>query len=836
MTGIRLHPNTLIFTGAVTGYQYAVELKGGYFVVEIAPGGSLTATAVDGRALILDNGGAITNEAGAYIRGNTGIYVSGSLAKITNAGEIGSFVSTGRCSVGVELKAGGRIDNLATGSIDVKSAYEGVGVEIAVVAGSLSNLGDINACGAQSVGVWLGNGGIVTNDGKIGEVGAYSSPAGYGALSGVAVQLSKGGTVTNESAGQIVAQGLSAISASGGQTTITNAGTISATALAPLGDRQAVTISIASAGAVIDNLKGGVILSADERAIYCAGAHAAITNAGAISGAVELHAGGMIANQTGGTIEGRYAAIFLGYPGQASGGGGVLTNAQGAQVGGDSGVFAAGGVASVTNWGTILGNLAVAPRFGDGVSLTAGGSVVNHGGGVITGARYGIYIQGGPGTITDAGTITGFCDAIRFAGSGANLLRLKTGAVVNGAVIGSTAMGATNTLVLRGAGSVSSPFSNFETLFVAATGQWSLGGVQAFGATTVSTGILKITAQLTTAIDENAAAVVAIAGNATLGLDGASTLSGVTRGAGTLALTGGVTTIASGAALSVEYWTTTATAVTLEEALTYSGAFAAGAGAIVYGSAGSLTLTGVASFTGATTAGGNALIDDATTIVRGLTIAGRAGFINEGSVTESVASVTLGDALGHMVLLVNEATAIWDIADDSGVALGRSPDSAIVNFGLFKKTDGSGVSVIAPDIDNENRVRVSQGTLDFAGSVTGAGVDTIVGVATLEFDSCVASAQTIDFTGTAGRLDLGSPKMFCGALSGFDTVGSYDAVELLGSWSISGYTQNGAAQGALTLSDGTQTANLTFDGAYSKTLFHAAVGSGHTTITYDAVT
>jgi len=61
-------------------------------------------------------------------------------------------------------------------------------------------------------------------------------------------------------------------------------------------------------------------------------------------------------------------------------------------------------------------------------------------------------------------------------------------------------------------------------------------------------------------------------------------------------------------------------------------------------------------------------------------------------------------------------------------------------------------------------------------------------------------------------------------------------VELLGSWSISGYTQNGAAQGALTLSDGTQTANLTFDGAYSKTLFHAAVGSGHTTITYDAVT
>jgi hypothetical protein len=42
--------------------------------------------------------------------------------------------------------------------------------------------------------------------------------------------------------------------------------------------------------------------------------------------------------------------------------------------------------------------------------------------------------------------------------------------------------------------------------------------------------------------------------------------------------------------------------------------------------------------------------------------------------------------------------------------------------------------------------------LDFGGAVTGAGTDTISGASTLEFDSTLASTQTIDFTGSGGTL------------------------------------------------------------------------------------
>ena len=65
-----------------------------------------------------------------------------------------------------------------------------------------------------------------------------------------------------------------------------------------------------------------------------------------------------------------------------------------------------------------------------------------------------------------------------------------------------------------------------------------------------------------------------------LSLSGTNSLSGSTGGAGTLALTGGDTTFATGAALTTSAWSLTGsgTTATLGEALTYAGAFSAGAG------------------------------------------------------------------------------------------------------------------------------------------------------------------------------------------------------------------------------------------------------------------
>jgi hypothetical protein len=127
---------------------------------------------------------------------------------------------------------------------------------------------------------------------------------------------------------------------------------------------------------------------------------------------------------------------------------------------------------------------------------------------------------------------------------------------------------------------------------------------------------------------------------------------------------------------------------------------------------------------------------------------------------------------------------------------------------------------------------VTSGVLDLKGAVTGAGSDTISGAATLKFGSTVADTQTIDFTGSGGTLDLGSPTGFSGVISGFDTFGSNDSVELLGNWKITGYTQATSTEGTLTLKKGTESASLVFDGAYTKSQFDPVFSSGITTITY----
>ena len=85
-----------------------------------------------------------------------------------------------------------------------------------------------------------------------------------------------------------------------------------------------------------------------------------------------------------------------------------------------------------------------------------------------------------------------------FAGTGAHTLTLQTGSVLNGAVEGSAASGATNALILQGTGTDNNNFTNFNTLTVQATGTWTLGGTSAFGTGEVQTGTLSNTGSLAT--------------------------------------------------------------------------------------------------------------------------------------------------------------------------------------------------------------------------------------------------------------------------------------------------------------------------------------------------
>jgi hypothetical protein len=99
----------------------------------------------------------------------------------------------------------------------------------------------------------------------------------------------------------------------------------------------------------------------------------------------------------------------------------------------------------------------------------------------------------GGGTIYNAGTISSAgASAILFSGGGANTLILSTGSHLIGAPVGSTAAGATNTLVLQGSGLADNWFQNFSALKVQASGTWTLDGTSKFGAGTISGGTLGV--------------------------------------------------------------------------------------------------------------------------------------------------------------------------------------------------------------------------------------------------------------------------------------------------------------------------------------------------------
>ncbi len=291
---------------------------------------------------------------------------------------------------------------------------------------------------------------------------------------------------------------------------------------------------------------------------------------------------------------------------------------------------------------------------------------------------------------------------------------------------------------------------------------------------------------------EGAGSTLSMSKSDMLTLTGTSSLAGTASGKGTLALTGGSATIASGAKLSVADWTVSGTGVTLDENLTYAGTFSAGSGATLNLSGGNLTLTGADSFAGATINGSHVLYTEGTTTV-----------------------------------------------SESGIALGSSASSSIVNTGQFEKS-GIGTSAIDASFANAHNVLVSAGTLDFESAVTGKGTDTISGASTLEFDSSLAAAQTIDFSGSGGgTLDLTLPLGYHGSLiSGFASPNqaSPNTVDLSGDWNYLHFSENkGLTLGTLTLQNVTNHADLSlnFAGDYLPSYFNITSGTT-TTITHPA--
>jgi hypothetical protein len=672
-------------------------------------------------------------------------------------------------------------------------------------------------------------------------------------FSGVAVFLSAGGSVTNEAGGTI--DGFNGIKAFG-VANVTNGGTIIASTVGNGGN----AVTLYGGGSVV-NQAGATIRGGFGVLLYFSAG--TVTNAGNITGyispggnpleavGVDLGTGGSVTNEAGGTISGYFAGIALHA--------GSVTNQAGGAIGGYIfGIAARGSGATVTNAGDITGETGVATvvstatvinsgaiagtevgsafffgpvPLGDGVFMNAGGAVTNEAGGTITGAVDGVYIAGGA-TVTNAGTISGATASVQVAGAGANTLTLETGSMLNGDAIGSTASGATNTLALEGAGRADNNFLNFNTLTVG--GDWTLGGTSSFDGATISSGASLDDAGALTLTGTSAlgGSKIIISGNDTLTMDGTTALSGKVLGAGTLAFTGGNATLNNGASLSVAGWTVSGsgTSVTLDENLSYAGAFSEGAGVTFVLSAGHLLLNGADTFAGGTVDGSNVLDTKGTTTLSGLTIGGTVEWENEGTVTQSGGSATIGDAGGDTAFFDNTSRGIYDITDDSGIGLGSSTASNIQNAGLLEKTSGAGTSAIAPAVTNTGTIEVTAGTLDLQGAVTGKGSDEISGVSTLEFDSAVAATQTVDFLGGPSAVDLIDPNAFLGRIADF---ASSNTVQLSGDWVFSGFSENaGGTLGTLTLANGASRHAFDFVGDYTASDFKITSGStttiGHT--------
>jgi hypothetical protein len=149
-----------------------------------------------------------------------------------------------------------------------------------------------------------------------------------------------------------------------------------------------------------------------------------------------------------------------------------------------AGIYLQSAGSTVQNTGKIYGATA-------GIWLQDGGDVTNGATGLITATgNYGVYIGGGPGVVTNAGTITGGWYAVDFAtSSSANLLTVDPGAMFNGAVNGNGGV----LELTAGSGSIgligSSAFSGFETLSDDGSALWTLTGANTIADVTDNGGL-----------------------------------------------------------------------------------------------------------------------------------------------------------------------------------------------------------------------------------------------------------------------------------------------------------------------------------------------------------
>ena len=783
--------STLTFTGnltntGATSIASLIDFDASHIAVAGANTSGNIGVALQGAGGTLDVlSGASINSAGyAVYGGATGVTVN-------NAGTLVGHAQGNAYGTGVELYAGGTVNN--SGSIT--GDYIGVGLG---QTGTVNNAAGGTITGLDGNAIYALAGAAIVNNGTLTSAAGTSYDAVYVTTNGsltntgmitsgaAAVQFNGTATVTNSVTGSITGGSGSAIYIRG-VGTITNDGYLTSTGSNGVAILQGGTVTNKGA---ISGTFGGVQLGSSS---YPNGG--VINNSGTIqatedggNGAVVVGAGGVINNNAGGLIastmtagSGSWGIDFEGANetlanagtvkadvGVVFDGSGTLTNAStgvitGTTTGVSSGAGGTSGAVNITSAGQISGGT-------HAIQLTGAydNTVILQAGSTTTGL---ISTDTGNDSVTLAGASNGGVNL----GGGNNTLTLVSGASAGGALDGGT--GGTNSLILTGVtnGSVDgSQLADFATATKNGAGTWSLAGTTSGlnAAWTIQQGVLSV------------------ANDASLGA-GSLTINGGAEFLAT-ATTGGtraVTISGAGADIDVVYGST----YTL--------------GGVVSGAAGtSLNVnngrdSGILAFT----ADNSSTLASDINLYGGTVYAGVSGALGTGTIHVYDPDLVL--ASGVTVANPFDLHSTFTVEQDSGTGgISGVISESTAGSGIIKS--GAGTLALSGVNTYTGATTISTGTLALVGAGSIAASSSVVDNGTLDISGAAAGTSIKSLSGS-GAVALGAETLtltnasgtFSGDISGTGGVTFAGGMETL--------TGTDTYSGATTVSGG----SLVLDGS-----------------------
>jgi FecR protein/Carbohydrate binding domain len=179
--------------------------------------------------------------------------------------------------------------------------------------------------------------------------------------------------------------------------------------------------------------------------------------------------------------------------------------------------------------------------------------------------------------------------------------------------------------------------------------------------------------------------------------------------------------------------------------------------------------------------------------------------------TEYTHDVTATSTSTELLFVAEQNPSFWYLDDVSVEAVPPQENASHEAGGTITLSDGAGGS--ATIVSGDAPITIVDATATISGS----------------------SAQTVDFAGPTGTLTLDQPSMFTGQIEGFTgtapNAAHSDVIDLAGiNYDSSHFSESyNASTGVLAVSDGTHTADLTFDN-FTATFEFASDGNGGTDI------